>query len=223
MDSSTDSTASADGSVLAGHPSHSVADIQETYRDQAGMMDRMDWLNRLFTGRYREELFSTAHGRVLDVACGVGTNAKYLPGMNEYVGIDVSTDVLARAADRLDETWRKTTLHQMDAQDMSFPDDSFGTVISSLSTCTFPDPIEALSEMGRVCEPDGQILLFEHGQSSVGPIAQFQDWRADAHFENHSCRWNQDPVELVSQSPLSVVDSSSTFFGILTSIEARPN
>ena len=222
-DSSADSTASADDTALADHPTHTIADVQETYRDQAGMMDRMDWLNRVFTGRYRERLFGKASGRVLDVACGVGTNAQYVPGMNEYVGIDVSRDVLGRAEKRLDGTWRKTTLHQMDAQDMEFPDDSFETVISALSTCTFPNPIEALSEMGRVCKPDGQILLFEHGRSSVSPIARFQDWRADAHFEKHSCRWNQDPLELVAESPLSVVDSSSTLFGILTSLEARPN
>ena len=75
--------------------------------------------------------------------------------------------------------------------------------------------------MGRVCTSEGRILLLEHGRSSVGPIARFQDWRADAQFENHSCRWNQNPLETVSQSPLSVVESSTAFLGIITAIEAR--
>jgi ubiquinone/menaquinone biosynthesis C-methylase UbiE len=210
------------GSVLAGHRQHTIAEVQETYREQARMMARMDWVNRAFTGRYRQRLFSDATGRVLDVACGVGTNIQYLPEESEYVGIDVSNDVIAEAKRRLDDHPRETTLYKMDAQNLDFPDDTFDTVISSLSTCTFPDPIEALCEMGRVCEPDGQILLLEHGRSSVGAIARFQDWRADAHFEKHSCRWNQDPLTVVAESALTTVESSSALLGIITAIEARP-
>jgi len=222
VDSSTAGAPGVDNAVLAGNSTHSNADVRETYREQAGTMDRMDWLNRLFTGRYRRRLFGTASGRVLDVACGVGTNARYVPEDSEYVGIDISSDMLAKAEKRLAGRDREVTLHEMDAQDMTFPDDSFETVISSLSTCTFPDPVAALSEMGRVCRPDGRILLLEHGRSSVGPIARFQDWRADAHFEKHSCRWNQEPLDVVGHAPLSVEDSWTAFFGILTAIRARP-
>ena len=129
--------------------------------------------------------------------------------------------MLARAAGRLDDQPRETTLHEMDAQDLAFPDESFETVVSSLSTCTFPDPVEALSEMGRVCAPDGRILLLEYGRSSVRAIARFQDWRADSHFEKHSCRWNRNPLDIVARSPLAVVETSSAFLGIITTIEAR--
>lgn len=202
--------------------SHTIEDVRETYREQAGMMARLDWLNRLLTGRYRRQLFEKASGRVLDAACGVGTNAQYLPEDSEYVGIDVSEDMLSNARERLAGRARETTLQEMDAQDMAFEDDSFGTVISSLSTCTFPDPIAALSEMNRVCRPGGRVLLLEHGRSSVGPIASFQDWRADAHLEKHSCRWNQEPLDVLGRSPLELVDSSTAVLGIITTIEARP-
>lgn len=217
-----DSSPDAEPSVLTGHPPSSIADVRETYREQAEMIDRMSWLNRMLTGRFRQQLFNEATGGVLDVACGVGTNARYLPEDSEYVGIDVSPDMLTLAAQRLDNRSRETMLHEMDAQELAFPDDHFETVISSLSTCTFPDPIEALSEMGRVCAPDGQILLLEHGRSSVGPIAWIQDWRADAHFEKHSCRWNQNPLETLGQSPLTVIDSTTGFLGMITAIKAHP-
>lgn len=221
--SSTDESASIAGTrALAEHPGQSIADVRETYRERAATVDRTSRIDRLLTGRYRRSLFGDASGRVLDVACGIGTNARYLPEDSEYVGIDVSPEMLARAAQRLDDRPRETALHEMDAQDLAFPDDSFETVISSLSTCTFPDPVEALSEMGRVCAPDGRVLLLEHGRSSVGAIARFQDWRADAHFERHRCRWNQDPLEIASRSPLTVVDSSTALLGIVTAVEARP-
>lgn len=221
-DASPPTKGSAATSVLAGHRQHTIADVRETYREQATTMARMDWLNRAFTGRYRRRLFGDATGRVLDVACGVGTNVQYLPEDSEYVGIDVSRDVLAEAKRRLDDGPREPTLSEMDAQNLDFPDDRFDTVISSLSTCTFPDPVEALSEMGRVCAPDGRVLLLEHGRSSVGAIARFQDWRADAHFEKHSCRWNQEPLDVVAESPLTTVESSSALLGMVTAIEACP-
>jgi SAM-dependent methyltransferase len=209
-------------SVLAGHPSHSNEDVRETYREQAPLLGRVEWLNRLFTRRYRGPHFQQARGRVLDVACGLATNAQYVPESAAYLGIDVSVDVLKQAERHNEDLRLGRNLREMDAQNLDFPDDSFDTVISSLSTCTFPDPIAALSEMGRVCKPEGSILLLEHGRSSVGPIARVQDWRADTHFENHSCRLTQEPLTVVGESPLSVVDSSSTLFGIITAIEARP-
>lgn len=220
--STDDGSPDAEPSVLAGHPPQSIADVRETYREKAAMIDRTSRLNRLVTGRFRQELFGEASGRVLDVACGVGTNARYLPEDSEYVGIDVSPEMLTKAAQRLDDRSRDTTLHEMDARELAFPDDHFETVISSLSTCTFPDPIEVLSEMERVCAPDGRILLLEHGRSSVGPIAWVQDRRADAHFEKHRCRWNQDPLETVAASPLRVTDSTTGFLGMITAIEAHP-
>lgn len=199
-----------------------IDEIRDIYTEQADQMERIAGLNRLLTGRFRRALFGKADGRVLDVACGLGMNLQYLPKRVEYVGIDISPDMLEKAEAKYDRLKRGDTLREMDAQNLAFPDDSFDTVISSLSTCTFPDPVTALREMQRVCKPDGKILLLEHGRSDNRAIARFQDWRADAHYENEGCRWNQDPVELVSQAELSVRDSTASLLGIITTIEAQP-
>lgn len=209
-------------STPAGDRPATVDDIRSIYADQADQFDRLDFLNRLLTGRYRRRLFQRAEGRVLDVACGTGTNRRYLPGESEYVGIDLSPAMLKKARKRFDERGFGGTLTEMDAEDLGFEADSFDTVVSSLSTCTFPDPDAALGEMARVCKPDGQILLLEHGRSSVGPIARFQDWRAEAHYEKHACRWNQEPAEVATGAGLTVTDTSTALFGIITAIEARP-
>lgn len=196
--------------------------VRSVYADQASNMARFEPLNRLLTGRYRRKAFVTAEGEVLDVACGLATNRAVLPESVGYTGIDVSPDMLQRAAERHGDLVLGEDLREMDAQDLAFEDDSFDTVISSLSTCTFPDPQAALAEMNRVCRPDGRVLLLEHGRSSVGPIAKFQDWRADAHFEKHACRWTQEPLEIVEDSPLVIRDHWTALFGILTGIEAAP-
>ncbi|WP_255168522.1 class I SAM-dependent methyltransferase [Natrononativus amylolyticus] len=203
--------------------SMTLEEIRDVYAEQADLMDRMHWMDRLLMGRYRRRLFGTARGRVLDVACGMGTNRRYLPESVEYVGIDASPEMLSKARDRIQPIDPGATFWNMDAQALEFPDDSFDTVISSLSTCTFPDPIAALQEMERVCKPNGRILLLEHGRSDVGAIARVQDLRAGAHFEKHACRLNQEPVALVRRAGLDVRATVTRLFGILTAIDARPD
>lgn len=110
----------------------------------------------------------------------------------------------------------------MDAAALEFDENSFDTVISSFSTCTFPEPVAALREMGRVCRPDGEIRLLEHGRSDNDHIGRFQDWRADAHYENVGCLWNQEPVDLVRTADLQIDSAETAVFGIITRITASP-
>lgn len=201
----------------------SLEDIRSSYADCAPWMERLDWLDRRLTGRFRRELFGDAEGRVLDVACGTGVNFPYLPSSVELVGIDISQEMLATAQERLDDLEVDGRVAEMDAQALEFDDGTFDTVISSLSTCTFPDPVAALEEMDRVCKSDGRILLFEHGRSDIGPIARFQDWYADRHYATAGCRWNQEPLELVLDTDLRVREASNHVLGIVTLIEARPS
>ena len=207
-----------------GRRPFSADGIRGTYAEQAGTMARLDVCNRLFTGRARSRLFGRAEGRVLDVACGVGTNRRYLPDDATYVGVDLSPDMLREARDLLDEDGGAETvgLCEMDAEGLAIRDDAVDTVVSALSTCTFPDPVAALDEMARVCRPGGRVLLLEHGRSSVGPVARFQEWRAEAHYRKHACRWTQEPLAAVSQSSLSVTHSRTAWLGVLTAIEATP-
>jgi ubiquinone/menaquinone biosynthesis C-methylase UbiE len=202
--------------------SKSADEIADAYAEVADKLARWRQLDRLFAGRYRRRQFRHANGRVLDVACGTGRNFRYLSPGSEIVGIDISAEMLTHARNELDRFELDGTVHQMDAQALDFPDDSFDTVISSFSTCTFPDPIAALHEMERVCTPDGEILLLEHRRSDAAPLAWLQDWRAEAHYEKNGCRLNHDPLATVEQAGLTVTNVSTAFFGLVTTIDASP-
>ncbi len=199
-----------------------VEDIQDAYARYARWIDRLGWVNRLLTGRYRRRQFSHAEGRVLDVACGTGENFRYLPESTEIVGVDISEPLLERAGSELETLEREGTVTRMDAQDLEFEDDGFDTVISSFSTCTFPDPDAALREMARVCRPDGQILLLEHGRSDNGLVARYQEWRADAHYETSGCRVTQEPLSVVRRAGLSVDEAETAQLGRITRIVCDP-
>jgi ubiquinone/menaquinone biosynthesis C-methylase UbiE len=202
--------------------SKSAEEIADAYASVADKLARWQRLDRLFAGRYRRRQFSDANGRVLDVACGTGQNFRYLSSSSEVVGIDISGEMLAHARTELDRLDLDGTVHQMDAQALDFDDDSFDTVISSFSTCTFPDPIAVLHEMERVCTPDGEILLLEHRHSDAAPLAWLQDWRAESHYEKNGCRLNHDPLKTVEQADLNVENTSTAFFGLISAIEITP-
>jgi ubiquinone/menaquinone biosynthesis C-methylase UbiE len=200
----------------------SLPEIQDAYAEYAAWFHRFERLDRLVVGSYRRQRFGDATGRVLDVACGTGTNFGYLPADVDLVGIDISPEMLQQARATLDGLAVEGTLLQMDAQTLGFPENSFDTVISSLSTCTFPDPIAALAEMKRVCDPQGTIRLVEHGRSTVGPIARLQEWRADAHYRTVGCRWTQEPREIVAEAGLDVRDTKTGLLGMITTFELIP-
>ena len=210
---------------MSGEPDRrakTAEELRDIYAEMAPRFDRFEPLDRLFTGRFRRRLFSRARGRVLDVACGTGINFRYLPAGVKLVGVDLSPEMAAIAAERAAELEVDATVHQGDAADLPFEEDHFDSVISSLSTCTFPDPVAVLREMDRVCAPGGSILLLEHGRSSVGPIARFQDWWAPRHFRKHGCRWNQEPTDLVAEAGLEAVEVRRSLLGVLTEMVVRP-
>jgi ubiquinone/menaquinone biosynthesis C-methylase UbiE len=200
----------------------STPEIAEAYSEVADSLARWRRLDRLFAGRYRRRQFGDVNGRVLDVACGTGENFQYLPAPTDVVGIDISDAMLAHASDELDRVGLDGSVRLMNAQSLALPNDSFDTVISSFSSCTFPDSVTALDEMARVCRPAGQIRLLEHSRSTVTPIGWIQDWRAESHYRTAGCRLNHEPLQTVRSANLSVENTGKHCFGLVVTIDATP-
>src|SRR5262249_52242921 len=74
-----------------------------------------------------------------------------------------------------------------DAEALPFSDKHFDTVVSSHTTCTFPNPITALREMARVWRTEGKILLLEHGRSDREWLGRWQDHLADRNAKTVGC------------------------------------
>lgn len=211
-------------SALEKWPGKSEEEIKSAYDELAGKIDTFQWIIHLQNGSQREYQFSQAEGRVLDVACGSGENFRYYPdGIKEVVGIDISPAMLDLAREEAADQGMQADIREMNAQNLEFEDDAFDTVTSSFSTCTFPEPIDALNEMARVCKPDGKVILLEHGEADAWPLAKFQNWRADSEYQKTGCRLLEDPADLVTQSELEIVDTESWWFGVKTGIAARPS
>ena len=109
-----------------------------------------------------------------------------------------------------------------DAESLPFSSETFDTVVSTLSTCTFPNPVAALREMARVCRSEGKILLLEHGRSEHEGLGRWQDRHEDSFAKVFGCHWNREPLKLAREANLQVIAARQRFFGIFHLIEARP-
>ena len=183
-----------------------------------------EWSREILFGvaKQRKKLFAQASGDVLDVGCGYGMNFPYLTNATSITGIDFSSVMLDKARATMRGSTIKVDLREGDAEALAFPDNSFDTVISSLSTCSFYNPINALQEIRRVCKPNGKILLIEHGRSSWEWVGKYQDRHVHQQIEQGGCRWNQEPQELVKEAGLKIVQSERSLLGIFHTIKASP-
>jgi ubiquinone/menaquinone biosynthesis C-methylase UbiE len=207
-----------------GEPQHlSQQEISQKYDHIAGWYDCFEAILELFgLNRLRKRMVQRASGTVLEIAIGTGKNLPHYPPGCRIIGADASKEMLAIARRRASPLQLNTSFLLADAEVLPFPDGIFDTVVSSLSTCTFPDPVGALKEMARVCRPTGKVLLLEHGRSDREWLGRWQDRHADQFVKPLGCHWNREPLQLTQDAGLKIVRAQRDFFGIFHQIEAVP-
>jgi ubiquinone/menaquinone biosynthesis C-methylase UbiE len=136
---------------------------------EAPRYDRMIVLwEKILFGEGRRWVCSRAQGEVLEVAIGTGRNLAFYPEGVRLTGIDLSPAMLDLARERARELGMEVDLREGDAQDLPFPDESFDTVVCTLSLCNIPDDRKAVTEMKRVLRPGGRLLLLDHVRAASG-------------------------------------------------------
>ncbi len=150
---------------------------QRRYDRIAGIYDYMEGIiERLFYSDWREDVWSQVEGkRILDVGAGTGKNIPYYPESAQVTAIDISERMLNKARRRAQESEKRIEIHQMDAQNMQFKDDSFDSAVATFVFCSVPDAVMGLEEIQRVVRPGGRVVLLEHMRSKIPWLASFMD------------------------------------------------
>lgn len=134
------------------------------YDRQIGFFERI-----LFAGG-REWVCSQARGDVLEIAAGTGRNLEHYPDDVRLTATELSPAMLEIARERARTVGRDVDLRVGDAQALEFPDESFDTVVTTLSLCTIPDHRAAVAEVKRVLRPGGRFVFMEHVRSPVAAV-----------------------------------------------------
>jgi ubiquinone/menaquinone biosynthesis C-methylase UbiE len=204
-------------------PNLTQREISQKYNRFARWYDWVEGIPEVLgVNRLRQRVVQGASGEVLEVAIGTGKNLPYYPSGCRITGVDTSTEMLAIARRRASRLQLDLSLLVTNAEALPFADETFDTVLSSLSTCTFPDAVGALREMARVCRPMGKVLLLEHGRSDREWLARFQDRTADRHAKQLGCHWNRNSLDLVRRAGLKINKGRRVFFGVFNQLEAAP-
>jgi ubiquinone/menaquinone biosynthesis C-methylase UbiE len=130
--------------------------------------------NRSLDG-YRQRTIGAASGLVLEIGVGSGQNlALYGAAVDRVYAIDPSMELLHMARNRIAEARLPVSLIGASAEQLSFADAIFDTIIMTWTLCSIPNPVAALIEMRRVLKPDGNLVFAEHGLSPELRVARWQ-------------------------------------------------
>lgn len=109
----------------------------------------------------------TPGDEVLDVACGPGILTCALARtVRHTTGIDLTPAMLDQARQLQSEQQLKNMLwFEGDVTRLPFPDATFTLVVCRYAFHHFPNPLEVLAEMHRVCCPGGRIAVIDTAPS----------------------------------------------------------
>jgi phosphatidylethanolamine/phosphatidyl-N-methylethanolamine N-methyltransferase len=139
-------------------------------------------------------------GRVLEVGVGTGIALPHYSENCRLCGVDISEQMLRKAKDRVAELGLNNVegLWVMDAEHLSFPNDSFDVVVAQYVVTTAPNPEATLDEFARVLKPGGEIILVSRVGAEAGPRRALEHWlqpavrklgwRTEFSFERYA-RW----------------------------------
>ena len=177
----------------------------------------------VWAAQHRHRLLREAQGKTLELGVGAGANLALYPPEIELTAVDFSSVLLQAAENYAKAIERPVTFIQSDVETLSFPENSFDTIVSTLTLCAYQDPGAMLKHMNEWCKPDGNILLFEHGLSSH----TFINWllhRLDSwNLRTQGCHSNLDIHEVIQASEVDVQKMESAYFGTHYLIWAKPN
>ena len=139
-------------------------------------------------------------GRILEVGVGTGISLPLYSSSCRLCGVDISAPMLRKAEERVAELNLTNVegLWVMDAEHLSFPDNSFDVVVAQYVITTVPNPEATLDEFARVLKRGGEIVLVSRVGAEAGlrrslehwfqPAARKLGWRTEFSFARYA-RW----------------------------------
>lgn len=162
-----------DGKLVSGRAATMDEDAVKTaYRRWAPVYDHTFGRFAAEGRKHAVEIINRSQGRVLEVGVGTGLSLPLYRRDLEIVGIDLSTEMLEKARERVAEEGLDNVagLHEMDAGDLKFADGAFDTVAAMYVMTVVPDPEKVMRELARVCKPGGDVILVNHFTTETGLI-----------------------------------------------------
>lgn len=173
-------------------------------------------------GSHKKALFQRIQGRTLLLAVGTGLDIRHLPIGPLVIGIDISNAMIEKSRGRAQAFAGNLELVQADATTLSFPDESFDTVVTSCTMCSVPHPAKAFSELYRVLRPGGRLLMFEHVRSASPILGAVLDAMTIV-TRRRGTEMNRDTLTAATDAGFRILEIDPIFLDIILAVQAvRP-
>lgn len=201
--------------------------IRKSYRRYARSYDF--YFGALFQPGRREvisRMNCQARDRILEVGVGTGISLPLYPSNVAITGIDLSADMLEFARARKDtHQLDQVELFEMDAEQMSFADNSFDKVVAMYVASVVPHPQRLVEEMYRVCKPGGELFIVNHFHHSnpvigrlekfIAPLSKMLGFRPDFSLSTFI---KETGLEVVDRTPVNLMG----YWTLLRAVNCKP-
>lgn len=183
--------------------------VKEQYKDAEKLNSRMrlhsynvnktDWNNWCFS-----QMEFPDKARVLELGCGDGffwdKNKENINNNWRVVLSDFSKGMLENAKKTLEQSDRKFTYEQIDAQDIPYEDESFDVVIARHMLYHVTDIEKTLSEIKRVLTQEGTLYATTNSSESMAELHELMN-NFDSSLGLNNCgmgdRFNMEGGQLL--------------------------
>jgi phosphatidylethanolamine/phosphatidyl-N-methylethanolamine N-methyltransferase len=153
--------------------------------------------------------------KIIEVGVGTGISLPLYPRDCSVVGIDLTRKMLDKAREKKERhKLDHVELLEMDAENMTFDDDTFDHSLAAFVITVVPNPEKMVSEMKRVTKKDGSILIFNHFSSKnsfvagvnrfFSPLTEKCGWRSDITLDLLSNHCNLQINEVLKKNKLDL-------------------
>ncbi len=166
--------------------------VRAAYRRWAGIYDTAFGLVSAAGRKRAVAAVNALPGQdVLEVGVGTGLALPHYRPEKRVTGIDLSTDMLARARARVAQLGltNVSALQEQDAEATNFADGQFDIAVAMFVASVVPHARRLFEEMRRVVRPGGHLLFVNHFAATGGVRLAVEKAMAPA---SHALGWHPD-------------------------------
>jgi ubiquinone/menaquinone biosynthesis C-methylase UbiE len=198
---------------------------RKTYERIASIYDILDapleigWKRAL-----RRRIFEGLRGSILDAGCGTGCNFIAYPAGVKASGCDASAAMLERARARADRLALSVELRCSDLTRLDWADQSFDGIVATFVFACIEDHEQAaaLSELRRVCKPDGEIRIVDYRLSPRPLVRARQKLKSAWLNGTFAATYTPTTEDHFEAAGLEVIEDKFIRSDVLKMIRLRP-
>lgn len=169
---------------------------------------------------HRRYLTRNLQGAVLVLGVGTGAMFSYLKKAHREAtqqgtslqvhGIEPDPHMRRRAKEKAEQTGLPIDIRPARAESLPYDDETFETLITFSVFCTISDVEQAVNEVHRVLQPNGELRFYEHVHSD-GLTGRVQDILTPIWKRTFAgCHLNRDTENVFRESALDIVEITTT-------------